>query len=252
MTTFLNNHPFAVEAWFDSSLVITFAAAKEELQPLLPGCLQLDTLHDKWAFVAAAMVDTKRLRPKGFPVWLGNDFFLAGYRVFVRYTTNAGKNLRGLYILKSNTNKKKMQILGDLFTHYHYSTIDISLKSIATTYEVKSQKGDINILVDTLPATELPAGSPFNDWQEARRFAGPLPFTFSFDSTKNRVLIVKGVRKDWHPSPVTVLRHHVGYVQHLHLKSLRLASAFIIRNVPYHWEKGKTEIWQRQESPSQA
>lgn len=77
-----------------------------------------------------------------------------------------------------------MQILGDLFTRYHYSTIDISLKSIATTYEVKSQKGDINILVDTLSATELPAGSPFNDWQEARRFAGPLPFTFSFDSTK--------------------------------------------------------------------
>jgi hypothetical protein len=250
--SFLNNHPFAVQATFDSSLVITFAAPKEELQRFLPECVQLDTFQDKWGFVAAAMVDTKELRPKGFPSWLGNDFFLIGYRIFVRYTNNAGKNLRGLYILKSNTNKKKMQILGDLFTRYHYSTIDITLKSTEATYEIASRKGDINILVGSAPAEELPAGSPFNDWREARRFAGPLPFTFSYDSAKNRVLIVKGVRQDWHPSPVTVLRHHVGYVQHLHIQSLKLASAFIIRNVPYYWEKGKTEKWQPQESLLQA
>lgn len=125
MLSFLKNHPFAVEAFFESSLVLTFAIPKEEVQNLIPECLQLDTFQDKWAFVAVAMVQTKDLRPRGFPKMMGNDFFLIGYRVFVRYTTSEGKKLRGLYILKSETDKKKMEIMGNIFTHYNYTTTDI-------------------------------------------------------------------------------------------------------------------------------
>ena len=125
MFSLFKNHPFAVEAFFESSLVLTFAIPKEQLQHLIPECLHLDTYQDKWAFVAVAMVQTKDLRPKGFPKFMGNDFFLIGYRVFVRYTTNAGKNFRGLYILKSETDKKKMEMMGNMFTHYNYTTTDI-------------------------------------------------------------------------------------------------------------------------------
>nr|WP_290928361.1 DUF2071 domain-containing protein [Haliscomenobacter sp.] len=73
----------AVEAFFESSLVLTFAVQKEQLQNLIPACLELDTFQDKWAFVAVAMVQTKDLRPKGFPKFMGNDFFLIGYRAFL-------------------------------------------------------------------------------------------------------------------------------------------------------------------------
>src|ERR1700679_151404 len=125
MLASLKNHPFSIEAFFDYSLVFTFAFPKEELSGLIPECLQLDTLNNKWAFLAVALVQTKGLRPKGFPKFLGNDFFLVGYRIFVRYTNNAGKNLRGLYILKSQTNKKTMEYLGNFFTRYKYETIDI-------------------------------------------------------------------------------------------------------------------------------
>lgn len=71
---YLKNHPFAVEAFFENSTVLTFAMRKEQLQPLLPPKLELDTLKDTWAFLAVAMVKTKALRPKGFPSFLGNDF----------------------------------------------------------------------------------------------------------------------------------------------------------------------------------
>src|SRR3954464_5273530 len=101
MFPFLKNHPFAVEAHFESSVVLTFAVPKEQLRKLIPGCLELDTFDDKWGFVAVAMVQTTGLRPKGFPKFMGNDFFLIGYRIFVRFTNNKGKRLRGLYILKS-------------------------------------------------------------------------------------------------------------------------------------------------------
>jgi len=126
----LKNHPFAVETFFESSLVLTFSVPKEELKGLIPECLELDTFNDQWAFVAVALVQTKNLRPKGFPKFMGNDFFLIGFRVFVRYTNKQGKSLRGLYILKSETNKKKMSFFGNIFTHYNYATTDIDFTSV--------------------------------------------------------------------------------------------------------------------------
>lgn len=70
MLSNLKNHPFAVEAFFKSSIVLTFAVPKEQLESLIPECLTLDTFKDKWAFVAVAMVKTKDLRPKGFPKFM--------------------------------------------------------------------------------------------------------------------------------------------------------------------------------------
>lgn len=56
--------------------MLTYAISKEELEGFIPECLELDTFDDKWAFIALAMVSTKGLRPKGFPKFMGNNFFL--------------------------------------------------------------------------------------------------------------------------------------------------------------------------------
>jgi uncharacterized protein YqjF (DUF2071 family) len=244
MLSFLKDHPFAVDAHFDSSLVLTFAVPKEELQDRIPECLELDTFDDKWAFVAIAMVQTKDLRPKGFPKFMGNDFFLIGYRVFVRYTNKKGKRLRGLYILKSETNKKKMQIMGNTFTHYNYTTTDILKSETKNTKEIKSLKSDFKVTVDKLVTdVPLPEKSPFEDWKAARRFAGPLPFTFTYNEEKKEVLIIEGVRQNWKPSPVKVNDYHFQFLNSLELSNPVLANAFVIENIPYSWKKGKIELW---------
>jgi hypothetical protein len=245
MFSFLKNHPFAVEAFFESSLVFTYAIPKEQIQPMIPDCLQLDTLNDKWAFIAVAMVQTKSLRPKGFPSFMGNDFFLIGYRVFVRYTTQAGKRLRGLYILKSETDKKKMEIMGNIFTHYNYTTTDIHLTQHSHIREIRSDKSGFAICIEdkqeeTVP---LPAGSPFIDWKEARRFAGPLPFTFTVNADKKEMLIIEGVRENWTPTPVKVIDCNFSFLEKMKLQDIKLANAFIICNIPYYWKKGKVEKW---------
>ncbi|MCY0968177.1 DUF2071 domain-containing protein [Chryseobacterium wangxinyae] len=244
MINFLKNHPFAVEAFFESSLVFTFAVPKEELQNLIPECLELDTFQDQWAFVAVAMVQTKDLRPKGFPKLMGNDFFLIGYRVFVKYTNSAGKRLRGLYILKSETDKKKMEFLGNIFTHYNYTTTDIQQSENENVKEIYSIHSKFNIkLSNNEEIISLPENSPFATWKEARRFAGPLPFTFTFNKKAKEVLIIEGVRQNWIPEPVKVLDYHFDFLDQLKLKNPILANAFIIKNIPYHWKKGKIESW---------
>jgi hypothetical protein len=244
MFRFLKNHPFAVEAFFESSTVLTFAVPKAELQRFIPPCLELDCFKDEWAFLAVAMVQTTQLRPKGFPKFIGNDFFLVGYRIFVRYTNNAGKRLRGLYILRSETDKRKMEILGNIFTKYKYTTTDIIQAKRKATKIVKSDRSKFEVVIDIEnEAVALPQNSPFNDWKEARRFAGPLPFTFSFDSKTNEVLIIEGVRENWQPAPVNVISYDISFLNSLGLSRVQLANAFVINNIPYHWKKGRIEKW---------
>lgn len=246
MLSFLKNHPFAVEAFFESSLVLTFAVPKAQLQSLIPECLELDTFNDQWAFLAIAMVQTKGLRPKGFPKFMGNDFFLIGYRVFVRYTNNAGKNLRGLYILKSETDKKKMQFMGNIFTHYNYTTTDITQIQHSTCQEIRSNKSNFTLKTKLGDGEiSLPPNSPFTDWKTARRFAGPLPFTFTYNEKTKEVLIIEGVRQNWTPKPVAVMEYRFSFLDSLPFETPVLANAFIINHIPYYWKKGRMEVWKK-------
>lgn len=238
---FLKNHPFAVEAFFEYSVVLTYAVEPDKIADLLPKHLALQ-IHNGNAFIAVAMVKTKTLRPKGFPDFLGNNFFLIGYRLFVEYINTKGKRLRGLYILKSETNKTKMEWLGNFFTHYNYSTTDIEEKSYNGEYKISSTKSGLKINVKHDSTNEaLPINSPFLNLAEARRYAGPLPFTFSFNNIKNEMTIIEGVRTNWQPKPLQVLQHECDFINKLHIGEIKLANAFLITNVPYYWKKGVVE-----------
>ena len=239
----LRNHPFAVETTFEASIVLTYAVAKEELEKLIPACLQLDTFDNQWGFVALALVSSKKLRPKGFPEFMGDDFILAGYRIFVRYTNPKGKIFRGLYILKSETNKPKMSFFGNIFTHYNYTTTDIGFQKINNLTHIISQKSGIDIQVEQSEKAMLPLDSPFTDWKEARKFAGPLPFTFTCNEERREILIIEGVRQNWTPKPLSILSAKIGFLERLNFKTIVPANAFVIENIPYYWKKGRLEKW---------
>jgi uncharacterized protein YqjF (DUF2071 family) len=245
MLRFLKNHPFAVESYFDTSLVLTYAVPKEQLEKFIPECLTLDTFENKWAFIAVAIVKTRDLRPKGLPEFFGNDFILTGYRIFVQYTTSYGKRLRGLYIIRSETNALKMAVLGNIFTHYNYTTTDIKFDRHDGNFQVKSGKSQLHIKAKEGKDIPLPENSPFSTWKEARRFAGPLPFTFTYHSDQKQVLIIEGVRENWTPEAVEIIESNVGFIESLRLRNVVLANAFVIKNIPYYWKKGRIDVWKQ-------
>jgi hypothetical protein len=224
--------------------VLTYALPKKDLLPFLPECLTLDTLNDQYAFLAVAVVKTRGLRPKGFPEFLGSDFLLTGYRIFVTYVTSEGKRLRGLYILGSETDKRKMAFLGNIFSHYRYERTDIQFRQTFQSLSVRASKSDLDIEILVGGSDiQLPTGSVFTNWKEARRFAGPLPFTFSYNKHTGEVLIIEGVRENWTPQPVQVIHHRVGFIDRLGLTGAALANAFVINNIPYYWKKGRKDLW---------
>ena len=246
----LRSHPFAVSAHFQEALVLTYACDVGALQPLVHPGLTLDTYetHDRpLGFLAIAMVQVRRLRPAVLPAWMGQSFFLAGYRLFVKRRGPDGRTRRGLQILQSQTDRHLMVLLGNLFTRYNYRRYDVRMQREADRLLVRVQHGrseppELQATAE-LQQAALPPGSPFAHERDARRFAGPLPWTFDLDPHTYALIAIKGVRQHWQPRLVTVEVPHNRLLQRPPFNDATptLASAFHVSGIDYHWQRGVRE-----------
>jgi hypothetical protein len=235
----LRRNPLPIAAHFRHSLVLAYALPREALDPLLPQTLELDT-HGESGLAAAAFVQTERLRPAFLPEALGLDFFLAGYRVFVRVA--AQPSLRGLYILRSDTDRRSMVIFGNALTRYRYRLADASCRLTGDRLEIQIRPG-VDVVADLASGSPaLPEGSPFSDEREARRFAGPLPYTFHHEIETGSLLAVRGTRAGWEPRPVAVSVRELSFFASGQFEDAdaKLANAFYVGGVDYRWERGRS------------
>ena len=248
MLHLLQRHALPIKAQLKASLVLAYALPADVLTPLLPPGLLLDTYGD-CGFLAIALVETQNLRPAFLPAGLGVNFFLSGYRIFTRYQTSAGRNLRGLRILRSDTDSRFMQVFGNLLTHYGYEHSQCGVRRDAGIYSVQVSTpdgaADLEVEADiSVDAESLPAGSPFPNLTEAGKFAGPLPFTFDYEQQTHSIIRVQGVRQEWNPRPVSVKVHRNAFLEQARFRNTGavLANAFYLENVPYAWKPGIREV----------
>jgi len=190
------------------------------------------------------MVQTEKLRPSLFPRSMGRNFFLSGYRIFTRLAGSRSK--RGLRILRSDTDTPLMVRVGNWLTHYNYhlcrSTLEECGSELHWLVETPHCEADIEVVarLDGDPA-QLPEGSPFASMAEARRFAGPLPYTFDYEHATRSIIAIRAVRQEWDPQPVEVEVHRNSFLEREPFRSAKpiLANAFHVRNVPYQWQRGR-------------
>lgn len=251
MLHILRRHPFPVRALFRHCLVLTYAVPREILEPLLPPALVVDSWR-QWGFVAIALVQTEQLRPSFLPARLGQRFFLSGYRVFARYTANDGRRRRGLRILRSDTDNLLMKVAGNILTHYNYRKAAVDVTAAATSLQIDirtpDREADLSVIADLSSApAQLPADSVFPDMAAARRYAGPLPFTFDYEPQTDSIIMIEGVRSKWNPAPVSVDVRECSFfrARAFHGVAPRLSNAFYIRDLPYEWRPGRRERLQR-------
>ncbi len=244
MLHLLKRHPIPISAFFCHSLVLTYAFPPEVLEPLLPAGLVLDT-YGGFGFLAVALVQTRSLRPTFLPAAMGCDFFLSGYRIFTRLA-GAAQSKRGLRILRSDTDRRLMVCAGNLLTHYNYHLCEAKLEEsdceLHWTIRTPHSEADFEVRArltdDQVP---LPDNSPFSTLAEARRFAGPLPYTFDYEQATHSIIGIHAMRQSWNPKPVAVevLRNtFLDQEPFCHAKAV-LANAFHVQDVPYQWQRGR-------------
>jgi uncharacterized protein YqjF (DUF2071 family) len=240
----LRRHPIPIDAHFRHCLVLTYSIPEDVLGLLLPPGLQVDSYHGK-GFLAVAIVRTESLRPARLPRQLGRSFVLTGYRIFTKFH-DGRHTLRGLRILRSDANKSMMVWGGNLLTHYNYQLCraSLSLQGSSLRVRITTLHGTADLELDADLSGEcdapLPGDSPFTSVQDARRFAGPLPWTFDYERETHSIIAIKGVRREWRPRIVPV---QVKQCNFLSLPAFAgatpvLASAFYVSDIAYRWERG--------------
>jgi uncharacterized protein YqjF (DUF2071 family) len=243
----LKRHPISMAGRLRHSLVLAYALPSRSLEGLVPPGVELDT-HEGFGFLAIAMVEVERLRPSRMPKRLGRDHLLTGYRVFVRQRTRAGRWRRGLHVLRSDADRRLLVAAGNLLTRYNFRLADIRWLQAGDRLEVRvrtpRREADLHVLADLGRApAPLPIGSPFTSTAAARRFAGPLPWTFDLEPPTGSLVMVHGRRAGWEPRGVavtvrtcTAFEGFLGGM--LGGAEPRLASAFHVEDVDYRWDRG--------------
>ncbi len=244
MLHLLKRHPISIAAFFRHSLVLTYALPPEILEPLVPKGLLLDTFRGN-AFLAIALVQTEHLRPSILPAFIGGNFFLSGYRIFTRLAEGA-RSKRGLKILRSDTDRVWMVRAGNLLTHYNYrlcrATLQKCEKGIQWMVRTAEREADLDVVAHIADApAALPEGTPFTTLAEARRFAGPLPYTFEYEKQTRSIIGIPAERQKWNPLPVTVEVRQNTFLEREPYCRTRpvLANAFHVQDVQYRWQRGR-------------
>jgi len=138
--------------------------------------------------------------------------------------------------------------LGNVFTHYGYRHARVEITSDAERLEIRvrtpDREADVHVAADlaSRPAP-LPSDSPFRTMDDARTFAGPLPYTFSYDEQARKMVVIKGLRQAWDPQPVRVDVKETTYLERAPFAGagVRLANAFFVKDVPYAWKPSTLE-----------
>lgn len=233
-------HPFKMKALFRYCYIFTFSIPIKKAESFLHKGLKADSFNGEHAFYTIAIVDTKNLRPAFFPKFLGGSFVLIGHRIFVRLKAKTGKVYRGLQILKSETDSLRMKIIGNFFTHYNYEKSNIQFIRNLSSLEIINKDSGFKVKIDnSSKEPKLPKESPFISLKEAKKFAGPMPFTFSHLVGDNKLLTVEGKRQTWQVNPIAVQSLTMPDFALEHFPEAKLASAFKIENVDYNWQKGE-------------
>jgi hypothetical protein len=243
----LQRHPIPMVTRFRHSLVLAYAIPAPVLAALVPPGLTVDT-YGEFGFVAIALVACEDLRPVGFPARLGRDYVLTGYRVFVRHHDATGRLRRGLHILRSDTDRRSMVWGGNALTHYRYRRAAIRFVEQPGRIEVEIRtpgaQADLHVVAHVGDPSDgtvaLPLGSPFTGTTDARRFAGPLPWTFDREAETDSIVMIRGRRTNWNPQPVAVTVTECTFFSDPRFDGIEpvLANAFHVADTEYRWDRG--------------
>ena len=136
---------------------------------------------------------------------------------------------------------------GNLLTNYQnrLCTADVHFSDGTLHVRVRSRdrQADIDLTAHVNRDADVPDRGIFSTWKEARRFAGPLPYTFDYEKETHSIVRIRGVRQNWNPRPVAVEVREITMLRAPMFQGATgvFAGAFHTSGIDYRWERGILE-----------
>jgi len=224
----------------DRCWLFVFRTPASAVAGLLPPTLDLVTV-DGFAFWNVVTCELSAMRPAGLPGWLGLSYRHVAYRLHVTARTAAGSMIEGLHFIRSDCDRRLVEVVGNLATdfRFHPARIRFMENAAAVSGEIESPDARAHFRIDRTVPPSLTAGSPFSTLAAAARALEYRPAAISAAGPA-AVEIVR-VRRDaatWKWRPVHVAESRWQFLDH---RPVQLELCYEVAPVEYIWERSRIE-----------
>ena len=202
----MRKNPLTVRGSIRRCWLFSWRTPEAQARSLVPAPMQLVT-RDGFAFWNVVVCEMAAMRPAPLPAWIGLGYWHVAYRLHVRVREEGGRDLEGLYFVRSDCDHRLVAGLGNVLTDFRFRTARITVARSATSVEgqISASDAPARFRIDRTVAPILAAGSPFTDLAEAAAFLKYKPRAFSplTPGAVNAVQVVRDERA-WHSRVVSV------------------------------------------------
>jgi hypothetical protein len=228
----------ALQGLIRRRLLINFRADPRVVEKILPAPFS-PKLYEGWSLVGICLIRLERIRPAGWPVFLGLSSENAAHRIAVTWSEASGQK-EGVFIPRRDTSVLWNHLAGGrLFPgEHHYSKFQVSEEAGGISVSVRAKREPMSIDVRGKQTDSFPSYSVFSDLGSSSRFfsAGSIGYSVTSDCCR-----FDGIRLETEHWKVGALE-----IQHVESTffsdpkwfphgSVEFDHALIMRDIPHRW-----------------
>lgn len=196
--------------------------------------------------VGICLIRLKDLRPRFLPAWAGLSSENAAHRAAVEWDNEQGSVCEGVYIRRRDTSRWLNAAAGGrLFPGVHHRA-SFDVMETASRYEiaVRSDDGEVKMLVRGELAAQIPESSAFETAEEASAFfeRGSLGYSDGFQPSRYQGLELRC--RTWRAEPLAVEEVRSNFFENESLfptGSIAFDCALLMRGIEHEWH-GASEL----------
>lgn len=226
--------------WIEA-VSINYAVDPDALAALLPAPLRPELWHGR-AWVQLLVSSLRGMRPQGLLAAFGVDFYQASYRAAVVWTDRQGRERRGGYFVRSETNDAVMRAVGNHLREFSFHGFGLATMAVVrdgdalvVAIDAESPHGAVVGTFDTALGHGPPAGSC---WRDLAELHVPLVECYdAFGIADDHLYTLTIDRGPWNARFAAVRELYVEYFDTGPLGggASRLDSVLHVPRCPYRW-----------------
>ncbi len=226
---------------------LAFRTPRDHVRKLIPRGFKLLT-HEGFAFWSVCISRTEGIRPAGIPPFMSVTCHHVSYRLLVRVPVSGGKELRGSYFIRSDTDNSLVCTGGNILTDFHFHRSRIALKRedslLDITVEDPRGVAEGYMIGEITDECVLTPDSCFADEDEAHRVLKLHPRGLSLDKGGRVVDIAEMQRDDkaMKEHPIRVGRWGFTFLRHMDQPEAHLETGNWLEPLDYSWRLGETAL----------